>query len=300
MTTTEQKTLSFEDKKNMATAAFFSNLVLRGRDRQTAVAEGIVKIQYGEEVGIGPMSALMGLHVVEGKISWGSNLVASRIKSSDKYDYRIVRHDEIGCTLRFLCNGEPCGPDVIFDEMDAKRAGKIPAKSNSNWAKYPKAMYFARALTAGARLYCPDIFHGAVYTPEEIASGEVAPELVDVETVEPVKPAVVEPTEELVDAEYEEEPPAVRQVEKSSTSWAAEELIKSIIDFDDAGKLKEWWLGLVGNLGHLGDDAEPVKAMVRFHGCKLKGSTWDPGESRPHLVMGLHMAGLDASKELSE
>jgi hypothetical protein len=42
-------------------------------------------------------------------------------------------------------------------------------------------MLFARALTNGARFYCPDIFGGAVYTPEELGEQrtETAPVVVE-------------------------------------------------------------------------------------------------------------------------
>ncbi|NJO31398.1 MAG: recombinase RecT [Richelia sp. SL_2_1] len=37
-----------------------------------------------------------------------------------------------------------------------------------NWKKWPSDMMFARALTRGARRYCPDVFGGPAYTKEEL------------------------------------------------------------------------------------------------------------------------------------
>ena len=37
-------------------------------------------------------------------------------------------------------------------------------------------MLFARAMTNGARVHCPEVFVGAVYTPDELVDGEVVPE----------------------------------------------------------------------------------------------------------------------------
>ena len=43
--------------------------------------------------------------------------------------------------------------------------------SNTNWRKYPRNMLFARAISNGARWYCPDLFGGSpVYTPDELGA----------------------------------------------------------------------------------------------------------------------------------
>jgi hypothetical protein len=50
---------------------------------------------------------------------------------------------------------------------DAERAGLV--KEGSSWVKYPQNMLFARAISSGVRLYCPDVFNGnLVYVPEEM------------------------------------------------------------------------------------------------------------------------------------
>ena len=54
-----------------------------------------------------------------------------------------------------------------FTIEDAKRAGLI--KPDSAWLKYPRAMLFSRAISQGARLFCPDAI-GGIYTNEEMAS----------------------------------------------------------------------------------------------------------------------------------
>jgi hypothetical protein len=51
-----------------------------------------------------------------------------------------------------------------FTAQDARAAG------TKNMDKYARNMLFARAMSNGARWYCPDIFGGPVYTPEEMGA----------------------------------------------------------------------------------------------------------------------------------
>jgi hypothetical protein len=44
-------------------------------------------------------------------------------------------------------------------------------KAGSSWEKYPSNMLFARAISSGVRIYCPDVFNGnLVYVPEELGA----------------------------------------------------------------------------------------------------------------------------------
>jgi len=130
-------------------------------------AQAIVKIMAGRELGIPPVAAMTGIHIIEGKISVGAGLIASRVKGSGKYDYRILALDDRACRLQFYESGQPIG-ESSFTMEDAKRAGLA---GKQNWQKYTQDMLFARALTRGARRYCPDIFSGPVYTADELQGG---------------------------------------------------------------------------------------------------------------------------------
>lgn len=132
--------------------------------------QAVIRILAGRELGLGVVASLQGLYVIEGKVSMGSALVASLIKSSNKYVYRELEHTDDVCVLAFFENGEQIGVSS-FSMADAEQAGIT--RGGSGWSKYPKNMLFARALTNGARFYCPDVFHGAVYTPEELGNGSL-------------------------------------------------------------------------------------------------------------------------------
>lgn len=130
-------------------------------------AQVIVKILAGRELGIGPIAAMSGVYIVNGKPALSANLMASAIKRSNKYDYRIREHSNESCMIEFFERGESVGTSQ-FTLNDAQTAGATTGKNQHTWRAYPRNMLFARALSNGARWYCPDIFGGPIYTPEEL------------------------------------------------------------------------------------------------------------------------------------
>jgi len=147
-------------------------------------AEAAVRIMYGQELGLTPIQSLMGVVVIQGKPTLAANTVAALIKRTGRYNYRVAKWDATACELEFTEGGKPLGP-VSFSLDDARKAGLI--KQGGGWDKYPKAMLFARAVTQGARTYCPDVFLGGIYTPDELEEPEIQAPVV---TAKPDKIAV--------------------------------------------------------------------------------------------------------------
>jgi hypothetical protein len=126
-----------------------------------SAAQAIVKIQAGQEIGIPPFAAMTGIHIIQGKPTIGAGLIASRLKGSGKYDYRVVEASEKVCSIDFYQGNTKIG-NSTFTIEDAKKA------LTKNIDKFPKNMLFARAISNGVKWYCPDIFSGPVYVPEEM------------------------------------------------------------------------------------------------------------------------------------
>lgn len=127
-------------------------------------AQAVVKIQYGSELGIGPIAAMQGIHVIKNKLSISAALMAALIKKSGRYDYRVKQAPSL-CTVIFFEGGKEIGRSE-FGHDDAKRAGL----GGENYQKFPQNMYFARAMSNGARMHCADVFLGPIYTPEELGA----------------------------------------------------------------------------------------------------------------------------------
>ena len=126
-----------------------------------SIAQAMVKIQAGQEIGIPPFAAMTGIHIIQGKPTIGAGLIASRLKGSGKYDYRVVEASEKVCSIDFYQGNTKFG-NSTFTIEDAKKA------LTKNIDKFPKNMLFARAISNGVKWYCPDIFSGPVYVPEEM------------------------------------------------------------------------------------------------------------------------------------
>ncbi len=105
--------------------------------------------------------------------------MASCLKGSGKYDYKVVKHDKKVCEIDFYQGSEKIGTST-FTAEDAKAAG------TKNMDKYPQNMLFARAMSNGVKWYTPDIFKGPVYTPEEM--GEVVTEDIQHEVIQAPQP----------------------------------------------------------------------------------------------------------------
>lgn len=127
-------------------------------------AQAAVKVLAGRELGIGAIAAMTGIFIVKGRVTLSANLIAAIIMRSLKYRYRVTRLDDTGCEIAFYEGNQEIGRSV-FNEGDAKAAGLA---GGDNWRKFPRNMYFARAMSNGAKWYCPDVFAGPVYTPDEL------------------------------------------------------------------------------------------------------------------------------------
>lgn len=186
-------------------------------------AKAVVKIMYGRDLGIGAMAAMNGVFIVEGKPSLSAGLIGALIMRSGKYCYRVRKCDATGASLEFFERDNGAWTSVgmaTFEVADAKAAGLA---GKQNWSRYASDMMFARALTRGARRYCPDVFLGPVYYPEELGgdftpeTGEAIAEL-PVTILEPMRtgaPEVITPpqapppeTHTDADADHIEHPPA--------------------------------------------------------------------------------------------
>lgn len=135
------------------------------------MAQAAVKVMAGQELGLPPIASMMGINIIKGKVALGAHLIASRVRAHG-YDFRHVRFDSTGCVLAFYGRAGADGKrdslgESSFTEEDAKAAGLL----SDMYRKYPRNMYFSRAMSNGAKWYCPDVFGGApVFTPEELGA----------------------------------------------------------------------------------------------------------------------------------
>lgn len=125
------------------------------------VAQAMVKIIAGQELGFSPIVSMTGIHFFQGKVEFSSTLKASLIKDSGKYEYKVLQHTNECCEIAFyqrIGNElKSLGTPVFYTIEDAQMAGLL---GKDNWKKYRKDMLFAACIRQGTRRYCADVLRG--------------------------------------------------------------------------------------------------------------------------------------------
>lgn len=157
--------------------------------------QAMVKIQAGNELGLPPFASMAGIHIVSGKPTLGSNIVATLIENDPRYHYQVIEASDTKCSIDFYKNEKKSG-NVSITIQEAHKAnmhqqwknGKFEPKIT--WKNFPSDMLFARCITRGARRYTPGIFGGSpIYTPEEMGVDVDEEGFVDVQfTEDPPEP----------------------------------------------------------------------------------------------------------------
>ena len=100
--------------------------------------------------------------------------MASMIKASGRYRYKILEHTPQMCRLAFYEKWDGSWELVGESEFTIEQAQAAKLTGKHTWTAYPKAMLYNRAMAEGARYYCADLFFGAVYDVDEFE--DVTPE----------------------------------------------------------------------------------------------------------------------------
>ena len=133
----------------------------------TDAAKAMVKIMFGSELGLGPMTSMQGIMIIKGKPSLSANTQAALVKSSKRYDYRLRTNTNAEVSIEFFQGDgqkwESLGIST-FTLEDGKKAG------TQNLDRFPRNMLFARAMSNGVKWFCPDLTNAPIYTPEELGA----------------------------------------------------------------------------------------------------------------------------------
>lgn len=160
---------TFAEAKELST--YLSNANTMPAALKKSPADVLAIVMAGAELGLAPMQAIRGIHLIEGKPTLSADAMGALVKASPKCEYLqcTVTTDKIA-TFVTKRVGDPEPTTLSFTIEEANLAGlNRPTQSGkpSNWTKFPKAMLRARAQSAICRLVYSDLMLG-VYDPDEL------------------------------------------------------------------------------------------------------------------------------------
>ncbi len=123
-------------------------------------------VEYAGSLGLHPIAAITGIHVIDGKPSASAALISMLVRraghklrvtgDAQSATCEIIRADDPGFTFR-----------VTWTMEDARAAGLA---TKDVWKKYAASMLKARAVSQCARDAAEDALFGLHYTPEEVGA----------------------------------------------------------------------------------------------------------------------------------
>jgi len=138
------------------------------KDFQNSPGNVLVALQWGMEIGLGPMQALQSIAVVNGRPSLWGDAVIALCRSHPICEWVTETVEGTGESMVATCTtqrrGEPEPVSRSFSWADAKRAGLI-GKAGP-WTQYPTRMMQLRARSWCLRDAYPDLLRGMAVAEE--------------------------------------------------------------------------------------------------------------------------------------
>jgi hypothetical protein len=160
---------TFSDLSTMAATVYASGLAPSSYRSPEQV---LVAMQAGMELGLGPMTSLNNIHVIEGRPAMSGHLMLGLVQVHPQYAGIDVQHADESCTVTLsrVSNGEVSRVSSTFSLDDARRAGLLGKK---NWKAWQPDMLYVRALSRCIR----HAFADAITIPcsEELLDAGKAP-----------------------------------------------------------------------------------------------------------------------------
>lgn len=138
---------------------------LRGKPADIAII-----LLNGVELGLQPMQALQGIHVVNGSPTLNGKSMLSLIRSRApfiKISFPVNTMQEVHCKMIR-------GDEEFTSEWTWDRAEMAGLTGKKNWQKHRMEMMRWRCVAECARIICPDVIQN-VYLPEEVEQDPDSP-----------------------------------------------------------------------------------------------------------------------------
>jgi hypothetical protein len=267
---------TFAEAMQFAEALAKSTMVPREYQRQPANI--LVALQWGQELGLGPLQALQSIAVINGRPAVYGDAMLALVRGSPHCHDIIERIVGSGDEMTAECQAVRKGASMVtgrFSVGDAKRAS-LWGKAGP-WKQYPLRMLQLRARGFALRDAFPDVLRGVISAEEAADTPRDA-----VKDITPTpQPAVV--LADALDAfagedtpEPETTPPAAPESPTEAEIERSQEKIAAVLGSEEIAKLDEENLLFAAR-------SEAFNGAASFRTWYLNLTTDDRLVLRPHI-----------------
>lgn len=197
------------------------------RDYQRNPANCLVAIQWGSEIGLGPLQAMQNVAVINGRPSVWGDAAAALVKGHPAYEWMREGVSGEGDARVGWCEIKRRGHEPERREFSVGHAKKAGLWGKAGpWTQYPDRMLQLRARGFALRDVFPDALRGVI-TAEEAQDMPPADEPRVVGVVTPDQPALVAPQPEH---EQREAPFTLRFLDDQLSLFGSIDDIKGYLD----------------------------------------------------------------------
>jgi hypothetical protein len=227
------------------------------RDYQGKPANILVAIQWGREVGLGPLQALQNIAVINNRPSIWGDAAAALVRGHPACAGMREGVDGEGDARHGWCEVTRRGEQPQrreFSVADAKRAG-LWGKQGP-WQQYPDRMLQLRARGFALRDVFPDALRGVI-TAEEAEDLPPDPRAVPNLAAEPVAPAPAPPP----DAEFPWIAMDGTELQVSGKTWI-KQLGKALSHLREADAIRLWHSARRGSFNDINDSGSEGSVLI--------------------------------------
>lgn len=165
---------TYDPSQALAVQMDFARMVTGGDNRAGSIlpdaykgnpANVLIAVGLGQAMGLSPAESLYRISVIKGKPSASAELIAANVRKAGHKLRVRVQEDPPQASCTIIRADDPDEPITITRDMAwATRMGLV---NEPNYKKQPATMLSYRAISACARLACPEALYGVTYTPDE-------------------------------------------------------------------------------------------------------------------------------------
>lgn len=129
-------------------------------------ANALIAIGLGQAMGLSPAESLYRIDVIQGKPTASAELIASNVRKAG-HKLRIITNEQAMSVTAQIIRADD--PDFVHEvTRDMNWAKGMGLHTKDNYKKQPLTMLQWRAVSAAARLACPEALYGVTYTSDEM------------------------------------------------------------------------------------------------------------------------------------